>query len=94
MTPEMTLASKVCRRALELLLSEELIEFDPDEIDVLDTMEENLLKRLLKAKGPEDAIDRWISFLSRAREVEELYGTDDDLGRVMAQAFEEASAEA
>jgi hypothetical protein len=57
-------------------------------------MEENLLKRLLKAKGPEDAIDRWISFLSRAREVEELYGTDDDLGRVMAQAFEEASAEA
>jgi hypothetical protein len=93
MTPEMTLASQVCRRTLELLLAEELIEFDPDEIEVLDVMEDNLLSRLLKAKSPEDAIERWISFLSRAREVAELYGTDDDLKRVMTQAFEDAASE-
>ena len=91
-TPEMKLASRVCRRVLELLVSEELIEFDADVPDVLDAMEDNLLTRLLKSTGPEDAIGRWISFLSRAREVEELYGTDDDLKQVMTQAFEEASA--
>ena len=88
MTPEMELASKLCRRALEMLIAEELIEL-VDGPGMVEQLEDLMLRKLLRSSNRRETISRWIDSLSRAREVEELYGTDEQLAVVMDKAFEE-----
>lgn len=88
LTPEMEMASRLCRRALEMLVEEELVEV-VEGPGVLEALEDLMLKKLLKSSNRQQTISRWIESLSRAREVEELYGTDEQLAAVMDRAFEE-----
>lgn len=90
LSPEMELASRLCRRALDMLIDAELIEVI-DGPGIMDALEELLLKKLLKSSNQRETISKWIDALSRAREVEELYGTDDQLASVMGKAFEEVT---
>lgn len=88
LTPEMEMASRLCRRALEMLVEAELVEV-LDGPGVMEQLEDLMLKKLLKSSNRQQTISRWIESLSRAREVEELYGTDEQLAAVMDRAFEE-----
>jgi len=50
-----------------------------------------MLRKLLRSKSPEETMEAWIGALSKAREVEELYGTDEELKAAMTEAFVEIS---
>lgn len=90
LSPEMQLAADLCELALEKLLERELIEL-VEGGNVEESLEDYMLRKLLKSKSPEDTIEAWIDALSKAREVEELYGTDEELKAAMLEAFEEIS---
>jgi len=90
LSPEMELASKLCRRTLELLIQADFIEL-VEAPGMVDTLEDLLLRKLLRSKSQPETVKNWIDALSKAREVEELYGTDEELARIMNQAFDEVS---
>lgn len=92
LSPEMELASRLCALALQKLIDRELIEL-VEAPQIRENLEDYMLRKLLRSKNPEETIDSWIGALSKAREVEELYGTDDELGAAMLEAFEEIAAE-
>lgn len=90
LSPEMELASKLCRRALEMLIEAELVEL-VEGPGMAEQLEDLMLRKLLRSSNQRETISRWIDSLSRAREVEELYGTDEQLAAVMGKAFEEVT---
>lgn len=92
LSPEMELASRLCALVLQKLLDRELVEL-VDAPAIRENLEDYMLRKLLRSKSPEETMDAWIRALSKAREVEELYGTDDELKSAMAEAFEEIAAE-
>lgn len=90
LSPEMELASRLCSIALQKLIDRELIEL-VDAPQIRENLEDYMLRKLLRSKSPEETMEAWIGALSKAREVEELYGTDDELKAAMTEAFEEIS---
>jgi hypothetical protein len=92
-SPEMQRAADLCARALQKLLDDELIELVEGPV-IRQELESYMLSKLIRSNSPDSAMDAWIRALSKAREVEELYGTDDELKAKMAEAFEEIYAEA
>ncbi len=90
LSPEMELASKLCRRTLELLVQNELIEL-VEGMGMMDSLEDLMLRKLLRSKSQPETVKNWIDALSKAREVEELYGTDEELAKIMNRAFAEVS---
>ncbi len=92
-SPEMQRAANLCTRALQKLLDDELIELIDGPV-IRQELESYMLSKLIRSTSPESAMEAWIHALSKAREVEELYGTDDELKAKMAEAFEEIYAEA
>lgn len=90
LSPEMELASKLCRRVLELLVKAELIEV-VEGPGMIDSLEDLMLRKLLRSKSQPETVKNWIDALSKAREVEELYGTDEELAKLMNKAFDEVS---
>ncbi len=91
MSPEMQLASELCALALDKLIDRELLEI-VEAPQIRENLEDYMLRKLLRSTSPEQTIEAWIEALSKAREVEELYGTDDELKAAMFEAFEEISA--
>ena len=92
MDPEMQLAHKLCHLALQKLIDADLVEL-VQAPGCRENLEDYMLRKLLRSKSPEETAESWIYALSKAREVEELYGTDEELTSVMAEAFEEVAAE-
>lgn len=90
LSPEMQLAADLCALALDKLLERDLVEL-VEAPSIRENLEDYMLRKLLRSKSPEETIEAWIHALSKAREVEELYGTDDELGAAMIAAFEEIS---
>lgn len=91
LSPEMQLASDLCALALDKLIERELLEI-VDAPQIRENLEDYMLRKLLRSKSPEGTVEAWIEALSKAREVEELYGTDEELKAAMIAAFEEISA--
>ena len=90
LSPEMQLAADLCELALDKLIDRGLVEL-VEAPSIREGLEDYMLRKLLRSKSPQETIDAWIDALSKAREVEELYGTDDELGAAMLAAFEEIS---
>ncbi len=88
MTPEMEMASLLCHRALEMLVESEMIEL-VEGPGMVEALEDLMLRKLLRSSNRRETVSRWIDSLSRAREVEELYGTDEQLAVVLDKAFDE-----
>lgn len=93
LSPEMELASKLCNLTLTKLIDRELVEL-VDAPGCRENLEDYMLRKLLRSKSPKETIDAWITALDKAREVEELFGTDDELAAAMMEAFEEISEQA
>ena len=91
LSPEMQLASDLCALALDKLIDRELLEL-VEAPQIRENLEDYLLRKLLRSKSPDETVKAWIDALSKAREVEELYGTDEELRAAMFEAFEEISA--
>lgn len=91
LSPEMQLAADLCALALDKLIERELVEL-VEAPSIRENLEDYMLRKLLRSKSPEETVEAWIEALSKAREVEELYGTDDELKSAMIEAFEEISA--
>lgn len=91
-SPEMELAARLCALALQKLIDRELVEI-VEAPQVRENLEDYMLRKLLRSKSPQETVEAWIAALSKAREVEELYGTDDELEAAMLEAFEEIAAE-
>ncbi len=91
-SPEMQLASRLCSLALQKLIDRELVEL-VDAPSIRENLEDYMLRKLLRSKSPAETTEAWINALSKAREVEELYGTDAELETAMLEAFEEIAAE-
>lgn len=91
LSPEVREAAKLCHETLQKLLDADLIELVVGA-GIRDELENYMLKKLMRSNSPEDTMDSWIYALSKAREVEELYGTDEQLKSHMRAAFEEAYA--
>ena len=92
LSPEMQMAANLCSLVIQKLLDDELIELLEGPI-IRQEIENYLLNKLIRSTSPEAAMDSWIHALSKAREVEELYGTDDELKEKMTEAFEEIYAQ-
>jgi len=90
-TPEMARATRLCRKVIHLLLKEELLELVSDES--AEPLADYLLIKLTKSRSQKDTIRNWIAALSDAREVEDLFGTDEQLMDVMNRAFDEIARE-
>lgn len=94
LSPEMQKAARLCHIALQKLLDKDLVEL-VEAPQIRENLEDYMLRKLMRSKSPDDTMDAWIYALSKAREVEELWGTDDELKAEMVKAFEEiAEAEA
>ncbi len=87
-SPEMQRAADLCANTLKNLVDRDLIEI-VEGPGMREALEDYMLRKLLKSRSPEETIKNWISALSKAREVEELYGTDEELAEVMNKAFED-----
>ena len=92
LSPEVQLAAKLCQVTLQKLMDAELIELNVGP-SVREDLEGYMLKKLMRSNSPEDTMDAWIYALSKAREVHELWGTDEELKALMAEAFEEIYAQ-
>lgn len=92
LSPEMERASRLCRIMMQKLIDADLLEL-VDGPGMFDALEDLMLKQLMRSKSPEDTIENWIRWLAKAREVEEIYGTDEQLAELMNEAFEEIAAE-
>jgi hypothetical protein len=92
LSPEMQKAARLCQIALQKLLDADLVEL-VEAPKMRENLEDYMLRKLMRSKGPDEAMDAWIYALSKAREVEELWGTDDELKAQMVKAFEEISEE-
>lgn len=90
LSPEMQRAANLCRNVIQKLLDAEMLEI-VQAPSMRENLEDYLLRKLMRSKGPKDAMESWIYALGKAREVEELYGTDDQLMELMSEAFEEIS---
>lgn len=90
LSPEMQLAADLCSRALQKLLDRDLVELI-EAPSIRENLEDYMLRKLLRSTSPEATMEAWIHALSKAREVEELWGTDEELKAAMAEAFEEIS---
>ncbi len=91
-SPEMQMASNMCTYVIDKLLGKELIELIPgaeNKENLIDFM----LRKLMRVTREDQIMEGWISALSKAKEVEELYGTDEELIRVMRQAWDEFAEE-
>ena len=92
LSPEMQLAASLCSLALDKLIERELVELI-EAPQIRENLEDYMLRKLLRSTSPEATVEAWIHALSKAREVEELYGTDEELKTAMLEAFEEISAQ-
>lgn len=92
LSPEMKKAARLCSVALQKLLDAELVEL-VQAPSMREGLEDYMLRKLLRATSPDDTMDAWIYALSKAREVEELWGTDEELKAEMIKAFEQISEE-
>jgi hypothetical protein len=90
LSPEMQRAARLCQLVVQKLLDAELLEII-EAPSMRENLEDYLLRKLMRSKSPKDAMESWIYALGKAREVEELYGTDDELMSLMSEAFEEIS---
>jgi hypothetical protein len=90
LSPEMQRAANLCHLVVQKLLDAELLELIMAP-SMRENLEDYMLRKLMRSKGPRDAMESWIYALGKAREVEELYGTDDELMALMSEAFEEIS---
>lgn len=90
LSPEMQRAANLCKTVIQKLVDAEMLEI-MQAPSMRENLEDYLLRKLMRSKGPEDAMESWIYALGKAREVEELYGTDDQLKALMTEAFEEIS---
>lgn len=91
-SPEMQMASNMCTYVIDQLLTKELIELIPgaeNKENLIDFM----LRKLMRVTREDQIMESWISALSKAKEVEELYGTDEELIRVMRKAWDEFAEE-
>lgn len=84
-SPEVARAMAVVADVLDVLVERELLELD--ESYGREALEETMLNQLLRATRPDVLIDKWIKLLGKAGEVEELYGTDEELQAVMAEVL-------
>lgn len=87
-SPEMQLAADLCTLALDKLLQRELVEL-VEGPSIREGLEDYMLRKLLRSSSEKETTSAWIDALSKAREVEELYGTDDELAAAMTEAFRE-----
>ncbi len=90
LSPEMQRAANLCHIVIQKLLDAEMLEI-VEAPSMRENLEDYLLRKLMRSKSPQDAMESWIYALGKAREVEELYGTDDELLALMTEAFEEIS---
>jgi hypothetical protein len=88
LSPEMQKAARLCHIALQKLLDADLVEL-VDAPKIRENLEDYMLRKLMRSKSPDETMDAWIYALSKAREVEELWGTDDELKTQMTKAFEQ-----
>ena len=91
-SPEMELAANLCTLALDKLVQRELVELVEGPA-IRENLEDYMLRKLLRSKSPNETAEAWIDALSSAREVEELYGMDDEIKAAIFEAFEEISSE-
>lgn len=91
-SPEMQLAARLCEHVLERLVKADLVEI-VDGPGCKENLEDYLLRKLMRSTREDQVLDNWIHALGKAREVEELYGTDDELKKVMQDAWNEIAEE-
>lgn len=87
-SPEMQMASDMCTYVIDQLIVTNLVELIPGP-ENKENLEDFMLRKLLRVTREDQIMESWISALSKAKEVEELYGTDDELIRVMRRAWDE-----
>lgn len=87
-SPEMQLASDMCNHVIDQLVAANLIELATGAQNK-ENLEDYLLKKLLRVTREDQIFDSWIAALAKSQEVEELYGTDDELKKVMNRAWNE-----
>ncbi len=87
-SPEMQMAANMCTYVIDKLIATELVELIPGP-ENKENLEDFMLRKLIRVTREDQIMDSWISALSKAKEVEELYGTDDELIRVMRLAWDE-----
>lgn len=87
-SPEMQMASDMCTYVIDKLVAAELVELIPGP-ENKENLEDFMLRKLMRVTREDQIMDSWISALSKAKEVEELYGTDEELIRVMRVAWDE-----
>lgn len=92
LSPEMKRASRLCRIMMQKLIDADLMELFEGP-GMFDALEDLMLKKLMRSNSQEQTVEKWIRALSKAREVEELYGTDEELAGLMNEAFEEIARE-
>jgi len=92
LSPEMERASRLCRNMMQKLIDADLLEL-VEGPRMFEALEDLMLKQLIRSKSPQDTIANWIRWLAKAREVEEIYGTDEQLEELMNEAFEEIAEE-
>ena len=87
LNPEMERAARLCSMTLNNLIDRDLVEV-MEGPGMREALEDYMMRKLLKSRSQDETVKNWISALSKAREVEELYGTDEELVEVMNEAFE------
>lgn len=92
LSPEMKKAARLCSIALQKLLDRDLVEL-VEAPQIRENLEDYMLRKLMRARSPDETMDAWIYALSKAREVEELWGTDEELKAEMVKAFEQIAEE-
>lgn len=92
LSPEMQRASNLCRLMMNKLIDADLMEL-VEGPGMFDALEDHILKKLMRSNSQEQTVEKWIRALSKAREVEELYGTDEELAGLMNEAFDEIARE-
>ncbi len=92
LSPEMERASRLCRIMMQKLIDADLLEL-VEGPGMFEALEDLMLKQLMRSNSPQDAVERWIRWFAKAREVEEIYGTDEQLEELMYEAFDEIAEE-
>ena len=88
----MALASRMCAHVIDKLVEAELVELISGG-GHRDNLEDFMLRKLIRTTREDRIFDAWISALTKAREVEEVFGTDEELKKVMEQAWNEVAEE-
>ena len=91
-SPEMALAARMCEHVIDRLVQADLVEL-MEGPGSRENLEDYMLRKLMRSTREDQVLDNWIHALGKAREVEELYGTDDELKAVMQAAWNEVAEE-